>query len=285
MIKVFHQISDFNAARNLYENKSIGLVPTMGNLHNGHLSLLEESLKKNDLSIVTIFVNPTQFGPNEDFESYPRTLEQDLKLIEDFNKDKKEIWVLAPENPKDIYPENFATKILVAGELTNKWCGPLRPGHFEGVATVVYLLFQHTKPQRAYFGQKDFQQTLVIKRMTTDLMLPVDIIVLPIIREDSGLALSSRNQYLSNEQKNDALHLFSSLKRLEDILEQGNWTQAVEEARQIMNNDSRFDYLEVLDANRLTPPDNDTQTFVIAGVLVIGKTRLLDNLIWEKNRK
>jgi len=282
MIKVFHQLSDFKAARNLCENKSIGLVPTMGNLHAGHLSLVQESLKKNDLTIVTIFVNPTQFGPNEDFATYPRTLEQDLKLIEEFNTDHKEIWVLVPENPQDIYPNGFATSISVAGELTNKWCGPIRPGHFAGVATVVYLLFAHTKPHRAYFGQKDYQQTLVIKRMTADLLLPVEIIVLPIVRDDSGLALSSRNQYLTQDQRTDALHLFSSLKKLEDMIELNQWREAVALAKEIVDNDSRFDYLEVLDADLLTVANSSTKNFVIAGVLVIGKTRLLDNLLLEK---
>lgn len=284
MFKVFTKVSEFTTAREKVTHQRIGLVPTMGNLHEGHLSLIKKSVENNQLTIVTIFVNPTQFGPNEDFQSYPRTLDQDLEMIRSLSS-KSEIWVLAPESINEMYPEGFATTISVSGELTNKLCGPIRPSHFEGVATIVYLLFQITKAHRAYFGQKDFQQTRVIKRMTKDLMLPVQIEVLPIVRDKSGLALSSRNQYLNSEQKKEALALYEYLSKTQRILNELGPDKALEFTKNAKSNDLRLEYLELLDADNLSAPNSKTNDFVIAGVLKINKTRLLDNILVENKTR
>ncbi|GAB4010418.1 MAG: pantoate--beta-alanine ligase [Bdellovibrio sp.] len=282
MFKVFTQLSEFKKAREELHNVSIGLVPTMGNLHAGHISLVKKSLAENELTIVSIFVNPTQFGPNEDFDKYPRTLEDDLNLLREASSGR-DFWVFAPKSIEEIYPKGFSTQIAVQGELTSKLCGPIRPGHFEGVATVVYLLFAISKPNVAYFGQKDFQQTRVIKRMVRDLFLPVTISVLPIIREDSGLAMSSRNQYLTAEQKAEALKLYHSLKKIAEEIKACGIEKGLALASQLKREDSRFEYLEILESEDLKVPSPQDQKLVIAGVLKMGQTRLLDNLLVEIN--
>ena len=180
------------------QSKNIGFVPTMGNLHQGHISLLNEALKKSSIVYFSIFVNPKQFGPNEDFKSYPRTLEEDIQKIEEATNayNDKEVYVYAPLDPTEVFSEGHLGTVKVLG-LNEILEGKIRPGHFDGVSTVVHRLFEIIQPQKAYFGLKDFQQYRVIEKMVKDLQMPVEIIGMPIIREASGLAMSSRNQYLS----------------------------------------------------------------------------------------
>jgi pantoate--beta-alanine ligase len=256
---------------------STGIVPTMGNLHKGHLKLVRKSLEENDNTIVTIFVNPKQFAPGEDFEKYPRTLEEDLQELKrtlDEFPEKKAI-LFAPGKSKEIYPEGYQTIISVT-ELVRPLCGKHRPGHFHGVTTVVYQLFAIVRPDRAYFGQKDYQQFKVLERMTIDMGLPIELTMFPIVRGDDGLALSSRNQYLSEQARKDSLTLPETLIKLETILKQDG-LEAVFKARKSSLKDQRWQYLEVLDAQNLRPPHFQTKEVVIAGALFQGSTRLIDN--------
>jgi pantoate--beta-alanine ligase len=213
-MKIIRTIRDMQtfSRRLKAEKESIGFVPTMGALHDGHLSLVKKSMEDNDITIVSIFVNPTQFGPEEDFDQYPRDLEGDIKKLSSYDLD----CIFLPDN-QDIYPDGFSTSINVgvAGDIL---CGASRPGHFNGVATVVEKLFNIVMPDRAYFGQKDFQQTVVIRNMVRELNLNIDIVVCPIIRENDGLALSSRNVYLSSEERNSALIIYKALQHAEDII-------------------------------------------------------------------
>ncbi len=280
MIKLFNKVNEFKAYRESLTGQSIGLVPTMGNLHSGHLSLIQESALENDITIVTIFVNPLQFGPNEDFDKYPRTLEQDIQRIESLSIEK-DILILSPSDPKEIYPDNFSTTISING-LTDNLCGASRPGHFDGVTTVVYQLFKITAPKTAYFGQKDYQQQLVIRKMVNDLDLPVQITTMPIIREESGLAKSSRNQYLSNEQILEALELNTTLNKVSDILTNHTYLDASIELNTLLESiikDSRWEYLEILDSENLQEITPETNSAVILGALKIGSTRLIDNKV------
>lgn len=256
---------------------SPGVVMTMGNLHQGHMSLIEESARQNHITIVTIFVNPKQFGPLEDFDRYPRTLSHDLKMIDELagQYPTKEFCVFAPQSPTEVYPPHFSTSVSV-GQLSRPLCGQSRPGHFDGVATVVCRLLGLTKPGRAYFGQKDYQQTLIIKRMVEDLALPTEIIVCPIVRESSGLALSSRNQYLSAEQKQQALVLYRTLCMIKEQTLQG---KPLEETMEKARGQAPFEYLEALDAQTLGPANPMSASLVVAGAIKIGETRLIDNMI------
>jgi len=279
MIKVFNTLYDFTHYRkNISANKSIGLVPTMGNLHKGHLSLIEKSAADNDVTIVTIFVNPTQFGPTEDYAKYPRTLDDDLSKISSIalNIDgKKDVLVFAPKSPEEIYPKGFSSVISVGEHLTKKLEGAIRPTHFDGVSTVVYKLFNLARAHNAYFGQKDFQQCLVIKKMVLDLELPVTIHIMPIIRNTEGLALSSRNQYLSANERIEALILPHSLIKLEKLIQTNqDYLSFIEDLKK----DSRWDYIQVLDAHNLELPTSSTMDLVIVGAFRLGTTRLLDNI-------
>ncbi len=256
----------------------IGLVPTMGNLHLGHISLLEASLKDCDNTFITIFVNPKQFGPNEDFNRYPRTLEADIELIKNkaqsFNKN---IYIFAPQNPEEIYDQHSNYEIEVI-PLSSVLEGHLRPGHFRGVATVVYKLFDLIKPNKAYFGLKDYQQLLVIKNMVKDLLLPIEIIPMEIIREPSGLALSSRNQYLSQEQRDQSLILSLTLNHISNIIE--NTFTNLDKAQVFISKcliDKNWNYLEIRDGDTLEMVSKHTKNIVILGVYQLGTTRLLDN--------
>jgi len=282
MMKVFTaKIELQNYLREL-KNKPLGLVPTMGNLHLGHLSLLNQSVLENDVSVITIFVNPTQFGPNEDFSKYPRTLDQDLNLIESLairQNDSKEIIVFAPESIAEIYPDGFSTSISV-GEIKTILCGKFRPTHFDGVTTVVYKLFQIINPKIAYFGQKDYQQCVVIKKMVRDLEMNIELKIMPIIRNHDGLALSSRNQYLSDIEKEEGLKLYNSINKIKElILEKKDYQSFLDECL----TDSRFDYLEVLNAENLKAPNKETNQLVIVGAYRINSTRLLDNMLVDLN--
>lgn len=280
MIKVFNTQKDFLHFRFSLIHKSIGLVPTMGNLHAGHISLIEESAEENDVTIVTIFVNPKQFGPNEDFNKYPRTLNEDIAKISAaalLINAKKEIVVYAPKDNDEIFNEGFTSTISV-GPMTQMLEGFIRPTHFDGVTTVVYKLFSLTKPSTSYFGQKDFQQCLVIKKMVKDLDLPVQIKVMPIIRSKEGLALSSRNQYLSETDLKEALLLPTSLIEIENlILTKKDYIQYRDSLLKDKTYGSRWDYCEILDSETLSPLTSSTKQAVIVAAFRCHNTRLLDN--------
>ena len=269
-------------------DKEIGIVPTMGNLHDGHLKLVEASLLNNEVTIVTIFVNPKQFGPNEDFEKYPRTLDEDISKISSLrellkNNDNKEneLIIFAPSSVEEVYPSNFNTTISVKG-LDNRLCGLNRPGHFDGVCTVVYQLFALTKAKRAYFGLKDFQQTLIIRKLVKDLLLPVEIHLIDIIRDEDGLALSSRNKYLSAEERINALTLPKRIKNLEQLVKESGISEAMKKTK-IYNEESNVDYFHILDSSNLSLASSDTCEVVIAGAMRFGNTRLIDNTLVKIN--
>jgi pantoate--beta-alanine ligase len=283
MIKIFKTLNEFQTYRQELSNESIGLVPTMGNLHAGHISLAKKSFAENDITIATIFVNPKQFGPNEDFDKYPRTLDNDIKelalALESYPD--KELIIFAPENSSEIYPKDFTT-IISLGDFTNRLCGKSRPGHFDGVTTVVYRLFAIAKAKNAYFGQKDYQQFLTIKKMVDDLSYPINLNMVEIARDESGLALSSRNQYLSIAQKEEALILNKTLSKIAKELTLSTWIAAVGEINKIQEStlfDQSWEYLEVLDANNLSPVELSTTQVIILGAYQLGTTRLIDNLI------
>jgi pantoate--beta-alanine ligase len=281
MIKVYTTVSEFKSYKDNLGICSIGLVPTMGNLHEGHLSLLKQSLAENTVSVITIFVNPKQFGPNEDFDKYPRTLDDDLAKISNLAMqtnsldEKKDIIVFAPSNNEEIFPVGFNTTISIKG-MTQKLEGKFRPDHFDGVTTVVYRLFKIIGASNAYFGQKDFQQCAVIKKMIVDLSIDINFFILPIVRNSEGLALSSRNQFLSAEQRITALHLPRILKKIENLIKNNADTKEL-----ITNEltDNKWDYLEVLDSQSLDSPSASTSEVVIIGAYRLGTTRLLDNIL------
>lgn len=262
------------------ETQKIGFVPTMGNLHAGHISLLEEALKEYQVVYFSIFVNPKQFGPNEDFNRYPRTLENDLNLIEDTLKrfSNKKIIVYAPKDPTDVYPAGYDQSISVQG-LSTDLEGKCRPGHFDGVATVVYRLFEIIKPDTAFFGLKDYQQYLVIKQMVRDLAMPIKIKGMPIIREENGLALSSRNQYLSAEEREVSLHLSRTLKEIKALIDgkKGNISKAQTYIQEKLQ-DQHWNYLELRDSESFSPELTQSNNISILAVYQLGTTRLLDNM-------
>lgn len=262
------------------QGKQIGLVPTMGYLHEGHLSLVREALKTCDVVIVSIFVNPLQFGAGEDYEDYPRDLTRDCQLAE------KE-GVAAIFNPKvtEMYPAGgFFTYVEVEG-LTEGLCGKSRPGHFRGVTTVVNKLFNIVQPDRAYFGQKDAQQAVVIQRMVQDLNLPVQIVVVPIVREPDGLAMSSRNVYLSPPERKAALVLNRSIKKAVQMIASGERNaQVLLKAMEIEIESeplAKIDYIEIVGAKDLKPVEVLQGQVLIALAVYIGKTRLIDNCMME----
>lgn len=262
-------------------HEQVGLVPTMGNLHEGHLSLVKQSLEENHETFVTIFVNPTQFGPTEDFSTYPRTLEQDLvhlkKLQEKFSK--KKLTVFAPTTKDEVYPPHFSTTISL-GPLTKLYCGKTRPTHFDGVTTVVYLLFALIRPHKAYFGEKDFQQLFLIKKMVGDLNIPIHIQGLPTMRNKDGLALSSRNHFLSSDERQRGLLLPQTLQELKGLLESfHSWSKSLSTIHQFLEKKGLlFEYLVVLEQKTLLPPSLDAKDLVILGALKVNKTRLIDNI-------
>ncbi len=277
MIKLIASTSEFLEWRSSYSGY-LGLVPTMGNLHQGHLNLVKKSLEENDTTVVTIFVNPKQFGPNEDFNQYPRTLEEDLEKLSTL---KGQIMVFAPKDTQEIYPEGYATEIALPS-ISKILCGHSRPTHFAGVTTVVYQLFALAAPDQAYFGQKDYQQVKIIERMTIDLRLKIDIKTIPIVRDTDGLAMSSRNQYLSAEQRIKALLLPQTIETLTNSLKEEGLKATLSCIKDIIK-DPMWDYLEVLHAETLLPPKESDKFLVLAGAIFMGKTRLLDNRVVELN--
>jgi len=257
----------------------LGLVPTMGALHEGHLSLIRAAKAKSDVVAASIFVNPTQFGPNEDFTRYPRDLERDLALLE---RDGVDL-VFVP-SVEEMYPQQSVTWVAVEG-LSDRLCGKSRPGHFRGVATVVAKLFNIVEPDLAFFGQKDAAQLAVIRRMVRDLNMPVQIEVCPIVREPDGLAMSSRNAYLSPEQRQDALVLFRSLLRVRELFADGERNPAIliKAAKNVLSGSSavRLDYFEIVDPDELTPLALINQPALVAVAAFVGNTRLIDNIVLE----
>jgi len=255
--------------------KTIAFVPTMGFLHEGHLSLLREGRERGDILVLSIFVNPTQFGPNEDLDSYPKDLQQDIKLAKLCGVDV----VFTPDN-KAMYPDNYATYVHVEG-LTETLCGAKRPGHFRGVATVVTRLFNIVQPTVALFGKKDFQQLAVIKRMTADLNLPIEIVGMPIIREKDGLALSSRNSYLSTDERQQALALSDAAQQVKVAVRQGEHDcktllrLAQERIKREVN--ARIDYIQICHDETLKSSVQVDDHSILLMAVYIGKTRLIDN--------
>ncbi len=254
----------------------IGFVPTMGNLHAGHLSLVQTAKQNADIVVVSIFVNPTQFGPNEDFDSYPRTFEQDQALLEAEGSDI----IFAPE-VKEVYPQwPNLTKIQVA-ELGNNHCGASRPGHFDGVTTVVSKLFNMVRPDCAVFGQKDFQQLAIIRRMTSDLNFDIKIIAAPIVREDNGLAMSSRNGYLSTEQKQQASFIYQTLSWMKQQIDHGERDyRSLEQAgvKRLKEQNFKPDYVHIAHQENLQLAQEDDKELVILIAAFMDKVRLIDNI-------
>ncbi|GCD12099.1 pantoate--beta-alanine ligase [Clostridium tagluense] len=261
------------------EGYSIALVPTMGYLHEGHASLIKRAASENEKVVVSIFVNPIQFGPGEDLDSYPRDLDRDTILCENAGANL----IFTPE-VSEMYYVDALTTVSVNG-LTNGLCGAKRPGHFDGVCTVVSKLFNIVLPDKAYFGEKDAQQLAVIKRMAHDLNFPIEIIGCPIVREEDGLAKSSRNNYLSSKERQAALILHKSLTKGKELLSAGE--KSAKLLKQIIKNElesevlAKIDYIEVVDALSLTTIDIVDKPILVAIAVYIGKTRLIDNFIWE----
>ena len=262
------------------ENKSIGLVPTMGALHEGHASLINASAKENDITIVSVFVNPTQFGPNEDYEAYPRTLENDCIVAQNAGADV----VFAPKN-KDLYPNEDMTWVEVIGDITKVLCGRTRPIHFRGVTTVVSKLFNLSRADRAYFGLKDAQQTEVLRRMVDDLFFNVELRIMPIVREADGLAKSSRNTYLNAEERKAALVLSKAVFKGEELIKNGekNSDVILNTMKDIINSEplAKIDYVQLVNADSIEPLETAEGRVLVAMAVYIGKTRLIDNFIVE----
>ncbi|MFA6320831.1 MAG: pantoate--beta-alanine ligase [Candidatus Omnitrophota bacterium] len=259
------------------EGKSISLIPTMGYLHEGHLSLARAARKHTDVVIMSIFVNPIQFGPKEDLEKYPRDMKRDEQLATSAGVD-----VIFHPSAGDMYPEGYSTYVDVAG-LTEKLCGASRPGHFKGVTTVVAKLFHITRPDIAYFGQKDAQQAIVMKKMVEDLNMGVEIKIMPIVRENDGLAMSSRNIYLSATERKDALVLYEALKKAECLIKSGERDagKVVKMMEDMISSvpGMRIDYISAVDTKNLEKIKIITGETLIALAVFASKTRLIDNII------
>lgn len=261
------------------EGHEIGLVPTMGYLHEGHLSLMTTAKRENSLVVASVFVNPTQFGPDEDFATYPRDLERDAQKAASVGVD-----ILFAPDVDEMYGPGTEAYVDVT-ELSRYLCGAKRPGHFRGVCTVVTKLFNIVQPDRAYFGQKDAQQAIIIQKMVADLDQPVDVKILPIIREVDGLAMSSRNKNLNPAERQAALVLRRSLQRVEELLQAGEQNAHIlkETIGGMIEREplARVDYVAVVSATTLEEVEVVTGPTLIALAVFIGKTRLIDNLIWE----
>lgn len=281
MIKVVHTIDEVRqeVAGWRKEGLSVGFVPTMGYLHEGHQSLIKRAVDENDKVVVSIFVNPMQFGPTEDLDSYPRDLDADTSLCEETGANL----IFNPE-PEEMYKDGFCSFVDMTGP-TKELCGKSRPIHFRGVCTVVSKLFNIVTPDKAYFGQKDAQQLAVIKRMVTDLNIPVKIIGCPIIREADGLAKSSRNTYLNEEERKAALILSKTIFMGQKMVEDG--TTDVNELVTAMKDNiskeplAKIDYVEVVDFTNIQKIDKISGSVLVAMAVYIGKTRLIDNFIVE----
>ena len=258
--------------------KSIGFVPTMGYLHDGHMSLVERARKENDIVVMSIFVNPVQFAPGEDFERYPRDIERDKKIAREKGVD----YLFVPE-VSEMYPEGYSTYVEVEG-ITKTLCGAKRPGLCRGVATVVTKLINIIRPHRAYFGKKDFQQLKVIERLVKDLNFDIEIVGCPIVREKDGLAMSSRNVYLSPEERESALSLYRALKLAKELIEKGEKNPEVIKSKMeefILSHPhvKAIDYIEIVDSETLKPVNEVKEGTLIALAVFVGNARLIDNWV------
>ena len=275
-MKLINSIQDMKSLRRNIQG-TLGFVPTMGYLHEGHTSLVQQSVKDNDATAVSIYVNPTQFGPNEDFQSYPRDLNRDLKLLEQEYTD----FVFFPPND-EMYPGNYCTWVDVE-KITERLEGEIRPGHFRGVATIVTKLFNIVQPDKAYFGQKDAQQALVIQRMVKDLNMNLEVIIMPTLREKDGLAMSSRNTYLNPEERKAATILFKALSLSKQLKEKGeNGTAAIRKQMESLINSeplAKIEYISIADTQTLTELSTLARQSLVSMAVRIGKTRLIDNMI------
>jgi len=268
----------------ILHGNSIGFVPTMGALHEGHLSLVRRARAENSITVVSIFVNPTQFGPSEDFRTYPRDIEGDADKLQNEEAD-----ILFMPEVSAVYPENYLTYIDVEG-ISGELCGAFRPGHFRGVATIVAKLFHIVKPARAYFGQKDFQQTVVIQRMVKDLDMDIGIVVCPTIREPDGLAMSSRNAYLDQGQRTASTIIYQCLTEASKLVESG--IISVPHIKEVMREKilselsvSGIDYAGVYDPETLVEPPEIKGDALLAVAIKIGGTRLIDNMLVTGTKK
>jgi pantoate--beta-alanine ligase len=265
------------------QDQTIGLVPTMGALHDGHLSLVREARRMCDVVVVSVFVNPTQFALDEDYDRYPRDLTKDAAVLTDYNVD----YIFAP-SIEEIYPKDFSTYITVGG-LSDQMEGVSRPGHFRGVATVVTILLNIVRPDFAFFGQKDAQQTLVVKRLVRDLAFETEVVVLPTVREETGLALSSRNAYLTEDEKRAASVLYRALSRAKETYKAGerSGSRLAEVVRATVAGEplAHLDYVNVTDADTLENLEKlDDRTVLIALAVHLGKTRLIDNIVLNRKK-
>ena len=281
MIKVVSTVCETRAQVKEWKNQglTVGLVPTMGYLHEGHQSLIKKAVEENDRVVVSVFVNPIQFAPNEDLETYPRDLEADKRLCDSTGAD-----LIFHPTPEEMYPDGFSTHIQM-DNLTKELCGKTRPTHFGGVCTVVGKLFNIVHPDKAYFGQKDAQQLAIIKRMVRDLNFDIEIVGCPIIREPDGLAKSSRNTYLSADERKAALILSKAIRLGEELVADGerNAQTIIKAMTDKINTEplARIDYVNVVDALSIEPLDVIKDEVLVAIAVYIGKTRLIDNFIWD----
>lgn len=261
--------------------KTVGFVPTMGYLHEGHASLIKAAAKDCDAVVVSIFVNPKQFGPSEDLDKYPRDMDRDKKISGESGAD-----VIFFPSVEEMYPEGNATSVVVEGSLTKGLCARSRPGHFKGVTTVVAKLFNIVSPDISYFGQKDAQQAAVIKRMVKDLDMDTRLKVMPIVREKDGLAMSSRNAYLSPDEREEALNLSRALERASELIKDGESSSDAIKGEMIavlgIGDNTKVDYVEIVDAETLVPVDKVVDNTLIAVAAFVGKTRLIDNIVIRK---
>lgn len=268
----------------MLQGKTVGLVPTMGALHEGHISLVRRARQENDITVVSVFVNPMQFGPTEDFEKYPRDIQGDIEKLQHVGADI----VFMPEIAS-MYPEGFSTHIDVE-KISEKLCGVFRPGHFRGVATVVAKLLNITKPTRAYFGQKDYQQTVIIKNMVRDLDMDIDIIVCPTIREPDGLAVSSRNAYLDERQREAASVIYQSILEASELIKSGimNTIRVTGAIREKLLHEpavTDIEYCGAYDSTTLEELSEIKEDVLLSVAVKIGKTRLIDNMLVNLNQE
>jgi pantoate--beta-alanine ligase len=278
-MKICQTIQEMRAAsrKSYVEGKRLGFVPTMGALHDGHISLVRAAKAQCNVVVVSIFVNPLQFGPNEDLTKYPRTFERDRELLE-----KEGVDFLFAPTPEEMYPASAVTYVTVEG-LSEKLCGRSRPGHFRGVTTVVAKLFHIVEPDAAFFGQKDAAQAAIIRRMVRDLNFPVEVVVCPIMREPDGLAMSSRNTYLNPQERKSALVLHRALIQVKNRFDEGerHSTSLIESGKQALAQEPsvRLDYFEIVDPDILDPLKELTNTALVAVAAFVGTTRLIDNIL------
>ncbi len=280
-MRIFNNIKDMrHCARKLRaEGKTIALVPTMGALHEGHLSLMRKAHIDADVLVISIFVNPIQFGPGEDYKQYPRNFEFDMALVNDVGVD-----IIFTPKDSEMYPDGFKTSVRV-GDLGERLCGASRPGHFEGACTIVAKLFNIIRPDYAYFGRKDAQQALIIRRMAADMNVGVEVVVLPIVRDKDGLAISSRNAYLNSKERKAAPVLYKSLEMAKKLIDAGERKAGIikQQMQDLIQAQklAQLEYISVCEFENLTEVDTIKPNTLIALAVKIGKARLIDNYLVE----